>query len=517
MAVNDFIKSIGLIGGKPDENQAGLASAYIQRGMTGPTHTNAQNFGNILMSTLGLTMASNQSIARQARQEKQDRDWKEAMFGPAETGIEVAMERFGDGEKSKPTKTPKIIPPEMATMLKAAVGSTPFAGPLAGPVNAATNARMPEQSQTQKDPVLAAKEAAKARMDNVAKVMLDSPRAEDKTFAKNYLLGELQKKSGPDDMQVVGGAIYNNTRGTWMVPPKSLPSHIVAKPGDTVLFPQPDGSNKSVKIPNDPQSNGYLIKERYNPETRKTEYVYMSKSPGGGTVGTGIFKDAGNPEWKNLPPTAQTELWKTHDQYTAQVGKMRDNISKFDPDFLTVPGRAKYLGLRLKDLLNGVIPGIDELTSEDRIKLENQADFLRSSYDQFNTYVKNITGAQMSIHEIARLKKAIAQPGDTPSEYKAKMESLIRVLERTTQQRLKTLERFASGDNVFELSSYDYVLDSTTYDFFKETLQKEFPGQQIFSDGPEESNVTEYDFFGNPVGGNPNVEVIGGRKVYKGR
>jgi hypothetical protein len=64
-------------------------------------------------------------------------------------------------------------------------------------------------------------------------------------------------------------------------------------------------------------------------------------------------------------------------------------------------------------------------------QLEDYTTFKEDAWDNFNRYVKEITGAQMSENEVSRLRLAIPDPArDGPVAFKAKMTRAIQVLDR---------------------------------------------------------------------------------------
>jgi hypothetical protein len=71
-----------------------------------------------------------------------------------------------------------------------------------------------------------------------------------------------------------------------------------------------------------------------------------------------------------------------------------------------------------------------ELSPENKKQLTEYSEYRQNAYDNLNRYIKEITGAQMSILEAERLSKAIPNPeGDSPTEFQAKVNRSIKQLE----------------------------------------------------------------------------------------
>lgn len=104
----------------------------------------------------------------------------------------------------------------------------------------------------------------------------------------------------------------------------------------------------------------------------------------------------------------------------------------FDRNFTTIPGKFRAGVLNLKDKLNV------ELTAEESKFLREQSTFAQNVTENINLYIKEITGAQMSEAEANRLRKAVADIGDSflagdgPIRFQAKVANQVKKLKMAT-------------------------------------------------------------------------------------
>lgn len=122
-----------------------------------------------------------------------------------------------------------------------------------------------------------------------------------------------------------------------------------------------------------------------------------------------------------------------------------DNIlANFDRDFLTYQGKAKAIGLNLADKANV------KLSAENKKWLRENSVFMQNSIENINLYIKEITGAQMSEAEANRLRKAVADAGDSvlsgdgPTKFLSKVRNAVKKAKiaklRAAELRTKGLE-----------------------------------------------------------------------------
>lgn len=111
---------------------------------------------------------------------------------------------------------------------------------------------------------------------------------------------------------------------------------------------------------------------------------------------------------------------------TAGISRVNRITKNLDDDFLTIKGKFKAVFLNLKDKAQGLL-GIKKLTEDEATFLEKSSRFAQNAVENINLYIKEITGAQMSEAEAKRLRKAIADIGDSflagdgPIKFRAKL------------------------------------------------------------------------------------------------
>ena len=120
--------------------------------------------------------------------------------------------------------------------------------------------------------------------------------------------------------------------------------------------------------------------------------------------------------------------------FEAQEGLARlDQVrAAFKPEYQTFETRADMKWTALMEKAGR------DISEEDKQQLTEFSDYKRESIDNINRYIKEITGAQMSEPEAERIRKGMPDPGegvfdgDSPTEFRAKMDSTIRSLRLAT-------------------------------------------------------------------------------------
>lgn len=99
-------------------------------------------------------------------------------------------------------------------------------------------------------------------------------------------------------------------------------------------------------------------------------------------------------------------------------------LDTYQKEFLEVPTRIKAIFAAGKDRFG--------FASDEDIELVTKyAEFRQNAFEAVNNYIRDVTGAQMSIQEADRLSKAMPQPGtgifdaDSPAEFKRKLLNAI--------------------------------------------------------------------------------------------
>lgn len=113
-----------------------------------------------------------------------------------------------------------------------------------------------------------------------------------------------------------------------------------------------------------------------------------------------------------------------------QLGRLASIQQQFKPEYLMIDKRA---GFAWNSLMDSTSMTRKSLKPEQRAQLADYAAFRQEATENLNRYIKEITGAQMSEAEAARLTRAMPNPGtgifdgDSPTEFKAKMDNAVRM------------------------------------------------------------------------------------------
>jgi len=172
----------------------------------------------------------------------------------------------------------------------------------------------------------------------------------------------------------------------------------------------------------------------------------LAKKKGGTDVSVTIGKD-GEP---NMSLVKQ-QIKEQQDNVVKSVGTqdlLLDINETFDEKYLQVPERINQVWLAGKDKFGVASPAEQE-------DLKEFARFKQNAIEAVNQYIRDITGAQMSVKEAERLSLALPQPGqgifdgDSPAVFQEKLRNAINKVKRA-EQRAKYF--LSEGIDV----SYDY-------------------------------------------------------------
>lgn len=113
-----------------------------------------------------------------------------------------------------------------------------------------------------------------------------------------------------------------------------------------------------------------------------------------------------------------------------QIARLQSIQQQFKPEYLMMD---KIAGFRWDALMDSTSLTRKNMKPEQRQNLAEFAAFRQEATENLNRYIKEITGAQMSEAEAARLTRAMPNPGtglfdgDSPTEFKAKMDNAVRM------------------------------------------------------------------------------------------
>ncbi len=171
-----------------------------------------------------------------------------------------------------------------------------------------------------------------------------------------------------------------------------------------------------------------------NPKTGKREYVspnqewkIESDGKGGFTMTMGKQKTASGLQ-KSTRGHLERKLIAANEGYE----RLKSLRASFKPEY-------QELGTRWKNLVTGLkakVQGGKSINKKDRRLLTEYASHRRGAFENLNSYIKDITGAQVSAQEAVRIKKAVPDPGSTllggddPITNEAKLNSAMMGLEK---------------------------------------------------------------------------------------
>lgn len=189
---------------------------------------------------------------------------------------------------------------------------------------------------------------------------------------------------------------------------------------DPRLIQAQTAEGQSQQQPASPLSN-------LSPEERQGMALNLI-SPGLGNALISKGQDERKSEQFNAPAqnNIETKILNAEEHYS----RLKDIKSQFDPQFLTFSGVAKGAWLKFRDKLS-----TGQLNPEEATYLQKFSQFRQSSARNINAYIKEITGAQMSEAEAARIRLGEADAGegffdgDSPSQFKAKLDNSLRLIQ----------------------------------------------------------------------------------------
>lgn len=148
----------------------------------------------------------------------------------------------------------------------------------------------------------------------------------------------------------------------------------------------------------------------------------------GTTIRTGVLTNQPGGLTKPVKTQVQKDMLKAG----AGVERLTAIEQSFDPKYLELGTRWGAMATKWKEKA-GFKP-----SPKEKKELENYSEFRRKSISNLNQYIREITGAQMSEGEAARLVKGMPNPGmglfdgDSHSEFRAKMDGVVSELKRAS-------------------------------------------------------------------------------------
>lgn len=164
-----------------------------------------------------------------------------------------------------------------------------------------------------------------------------------------------------------------------------------------------------------------------NPKTGEMSTILRSDNTGvARAMAQGLVKanpisvQGSKDEVTGLTKPTETDLQKSVMASQKQLDLIAGVAGKFDPSYLTYAGQVKNWGAGFLDKL-GALPASQVAGYQKYISFRSQA------IAGLNQYIHDLTGAQMSVPEAERLKKAVPDPeNDGPQQFVAKMREVAR-------------------------------------------------------------------------------------------
>jgi hypothetical protein len=154
-----------------------------------------------------------------------------------------------------------------------------------------------------------------------------------------------------------------------------------------------------------------------------------------GAIGSGgptINVNTGNiPLGKKAVNETQADVLAGRSALTRIDGFMKN----YKPEWLTFKGQGMNFGRRVFEKAGGTLP------KPDKQALQSYTKFRQGVERDFNQYRKEITGAAAAIQELARLKDAIYNTDQSPSEFESAVEAYKAELFRMDRARIELLRR----------------------------------------------------------------------------
>ena len=121
----------------------------------------------------------------------------------------------------------------------------------------------------------------------------------------------------------------------------------------------------------------------------------------------------------DIEKSTKAQLEKKLIQSRESLGRMDQIVAEFDPIYLTIGDKVETAVLGWQEKVGMT------LDPAQKKALAARATFFQKTYDSVNRTIRDMTGAQMNEHEAGRLKKGMPNQDDSPTEFMAKMQSVI--------------------------------------------------------------------------------------------
>jgi hypothetical protein len=228
------------------------------------------------------------------------------------------------------------------------------------------------------------------------------------------------------------------------------------------------------------RSAGISLAEDFEPEEVKLQGKDNIVDGEGNFVGIGIFdpkegfkvqtesgirplkkgertlETSGGLEDTGLTKKTTTDLQAKLLSSTGASDRLGETIRKFDSEFLTIGGKVKFGALALADKTG--IPLSDELKDD----LTAFTEFKSGALNDLNLYIKDITGAAMTVSEAERLRKTMPDPdNDSPTQFLSKLNKVYNDTLVVRQRAMLALDQGLDATSISLGDVQAQILDGT--------------------------------------------------------
>lgn len=241
----------------------------------------------------------------------------------------------------------------------------------------------------------------------------------------------------------------------------------VGPQGNIAYFP----SNQAPPAGYVPYSTGFDIQTSEDGVSIKTGVARRGGAgPGGETIG--------------FQTKVQKDLLQANDSYQRVVNIARS----YKPEYQRLGTRWNALYTKWQEKLEW-----GKVSKEDKAALADYSEYKRGAINNLNLYIKEITGAQMSQDEAARLTRGMPDPGkglfdgDSETEFKSKMDGIMVEISRSVARLNYVNKHGLSSIKDIPLDRMDSIIDRRGEQIESE-IKQQAPG---ISQGEMETKVKE--------------------------
>jgi hypothetical protein len=304
-------------------------------------------------------------------------------------------------------------------------------------------------------------EMAPYMMQYVQMHMAKKTREEDRAakLAEQKRLEEFEPSISPNLKGKVG--LVEKSPGKWEVVniPESKKDSVeeklsergIYKAGSSFYQMDEKGRLNPIKDPDLPYEIGTIQDFRVGDEYKQHVYTGKQNTKIPGWEPTGVTSQRYKPGINvnvDMGMTKKTKGMVEEKLFNAQenLARLNEITEMYKPEFLEIKTKTKALGTKWQEIGKGtpIEKGLNLLfgkaTEKDKELFSEYSSFKRSSINNINLYIKEITGAQMSEKEADRIRLGMPDPGeglfdgDAPTQFESKLESSMQSL-RLSQAR----------------------------------------------------------------------------------